>query len=120
MRQIAALLPILTLTLLSSGTSAADEPPGFWTTPAIEGFGKMHALPKGAYQPDPAKSYRIVFAMMAASKEAGQVNPAIERVARAVNLYVSAGVPVSHLKLVAVAYGPATAVALKDTQYKAA
>lgn len=120
MRQIAALLPILALTLLASGTSAADEPPGFWTTPAIEGVGKIHSLPKAAYQPDPAKSYRIVFAMMAASKEPGQLNPAIERVARTVNLYASAGVPVSHLKLVAVAYGPATSVALNDTQYKAA
>jgi intracellular sulfur oxidation DsrE/DsrF family protein len=120
MRQIAALLPTFALAVLTSGTSAADQPPGFWTTPAIEGFGQIHALPKAAYQPDPSKSYRIVFAMTAASKEPGQINPAIERVARTVNLYASAGVSPSHLKIVAVAYGPATAVALNDTQYKAA
>jgi intracellular sulfur oxidation DsrE/DsrF family protein len=120
MRQIAALLPAFTLLLLASGTATAEQPPGFWTTPAIEGYGQIHALPKAAYQPDPAKSYRIVIAMTAGSKEPGQINPAIERVARTVNLYASAGVPLSHLKFVAVAYGPATSVALNDAQYKAA
>jgi intracellular sulfur oxidation DsrE/DsrF family protein len=58
--------------------------------------------------------------MTAASKAPEDVNPAVERVARAVNLYVSAGVPLSHLKFVAVAYGAATSIALDDAHYKAA
>lgn len=120
MRQISAPLYALVLSLLASGTTSADQPPGFWTTPAIEGFGQIHALPKAAYQPDPSKSYRIIFAMTAGSKDPAQVNPAIERVARSVNLYASAGVPMNHLKFVAVAFGPATSVALNDAQYKAA
>lgn len=99
---------------------AADEPPGFWTTPAIEGYGKIHPLPQGAYRPDAGQTYRIVFGMTAAAKSPEEVNPAIERVARTVNLYVSAGVPINHLKFVAVAYGQATALALNDAQYKAA
>jgi intracellular sulfur oxidation DsrE/DsrF family protein len=100
--------------------AAAAEESGLTSSPAIEGFGKMHPLPKGAYQPDPRETYKIVFAMTAASKAAEDVNPAIERVARAVNLYVSAGVPISHLKFVAIAYGPATSVALDDAHYKSA
>jgi len=120
MRQISLLITALTLGLLTGVAAAQDEPAGFWTTPAIEGFGQIHALPKAAYQPDPAKTYKIIFGMTAGSKEPAQINPAIERVARTVNLYASAGVPLSHLKFVAVAYGPATSLALNDEQYKAA
>lgn len=119
MRLVALLIAVVAAAAMTSGTQAADES-ALWSTPAIEGYGKIHPLPKGAYQPDPHETYRIVFAMTAASKAAGDINPAIERVARAVNLYVSAGVPVSHLKLVAVAYGPATSVALDDAHYKSA
>ena len=41
------------------------------------------------------------------SKQPGAVNPALDHVARTVNLYAAAGVPLSHLKFVAVAYGAA-------------
>jgi len=119
MRHSAALIVLATL-IAAPAAPAAEEPPGFWTTPAIEGYGKIHPLPQGAYQPDPKQTYRIVFGMTAASKSPEEVNPAIERVARTVNLYASAGVPLNHLKFVAVAYGQATALALNDAQYKAA
>ncbi|MBS0365546.1 MAG: DsrE family protein [Proteobacteria bacterium] len=113
----------VTLAVAGVGPAGAEEvaaPPGFWTHPAIEGFGQIHSLPKAAYQPDPAQTYKVVFFMTAGSKQPGEINPAIERVARAVNLYASAGVPLSHLKFVAIAAGPATSVALNDTQYRAA
>ena len=51
----------------------------------------------------------VVFAVTKAGEKPTDVNPSLERVARSVNLYVSAGVPLDHLKFVAVAYGPATA-----------
>lgn len=113
------LLLVLAGAFAAAPSLAADES-GLSSAPAIEGYGLMHPLPKGAYQPDPKATYQVVFAMTAASKAAEDVNPAIERVARAVNLYVSAGVPLSHLKFVAVAYGAATSVALDDAHYKAA
>lgn len=120
MRHVLVPLALATFAAVTGSSRAADEPAGFWTTPAIEGYGKIHSLPKAAYQPDPGQTYRIVFGMTAAAKSPEEVNPAVERVARTVNLYVSAGVPVNHLKLVAVAYGQATSVALNDAQYKAA
>jgi intracellular sulfur oxidation DsrE/DsrF family protein len=116
-----SIVPIILAALVAVPAAlAADEPPGFWTTPAIDGYGKIHPLPHGAYRPDPGQTYRIVFGMTAAAKSPEEVNPAIERVARTVNLYASAGVPINHLKFVAVAYGQATALALNDAQYKAA
>jgi intracellular sulfur oxidation DsrE/DsrF family protein len=120
MRQIAVLITTLVLASVSFGARAAQHPDDFWTTPAIAGYGRMHPLPQAAYKPDPGQTYRIVFALTAAPKSPGDVNPALERVARTVNLYVASGVPLSHLKFVAVAYGPATALALNNTQYKAA
>lgn len=103
-----------------SATRAADQPPGFWTTPAIEGYGKIHPLPQGAYRPEPGRTYHIVFLMTMGPKAPSDINPALERVARTVNLYASAGVPLDHLKFVAVAAGSATALALNNAQYKAA
>jgi intracellular sulfur oxidation DsrE/DsrF family protein len=116
----AALLLALVATTFAANAAAADDDSGLSSGPAIERYGLMHPLPKAAYQPDPKATYRVIFAMTAASKAPEEVNPAVERVARAVNLYVSAGVPLDHLKFVAIAYGAATAVALDDAHYKAA
>jgi intracellular sulfur oxidation DsrE/DsrF family protein len=119
MRRIAVLIAVVAGAVAALPAGAVDES-GLWSAPAIEGYGKMHPLPRAAYQPDPRATYKVVFAMTAASKAPGDVNPAVERVARAVNLYVSAGVPLAHLKFVAVAYGAATSIALDDAHYKAA
>jgi intracellular sulfur oxidation DsrE/DsrF family protein len=118
MHRVAVLIAIVAGAV--AALSAAADEPGWWSTPAIEGYGKIHPLPQGAYQPDPRTTYKVIFAMTAVSKEPGDINPAIERVARALNLYVSAGVPLNHLKFVAIAYGPATSIALDDAHYKSA
>jgi len=119
MHRIAVLVVLVAAAFAAVAVGAADES-AFSSAPAIEGYGKIHPLPKGAYQPNAHATYKVVFAMTAASKTPQDINPAIERVARAVNLYVSAGVPLSHLKFVAVAYGAATSIALDDVHYKAA
>lgn len=113
------LLAIALLILGVSEAKAADVNQGFWITPAITGYGRMHPLPKAAYKPAAGQTYRIVFALTAEPKTPGEVNPALDRVARTVNLYVASGVPLSRLKFVAVAYGPATPLALDDAHYRA-
>ena len=101
--------------LLGCATAAAQ---GTATAP-ITAAGEYHPLPKAAYQPNPANTYKVVFGLTKGSDKPGQVNPALERVARTVNLYASAGVPLDHLKFVAVAYGAATPLVLDDEHYKA-
>jgi intracellular sulfur oxidation DsrE/DsrF family protein len=110
-----AWVAVLCVAFASSGAPAAE---GFWQTPAIHAAGKMHALPKAAYQPDARASYKVVFGLTAAAAKPDQVNPGLERVARTVNLYAGAGVPLQHLHFVAVASGGATAIALDDAHYK--
>ncbi|MCY0388431.1 DsrE family protein [Robbsia sp. Bb-Pol-6] len=107
----------LSLSALTCHAQSSTE--GFWTTPTIAGYGKMHALPKAAYQPQAEKQYKIVFALTQGAKTPSAVNPGLDHVARTVNLYVASGVPIDHLKFVAVAYGAATPLALNDTQYRA-
>lgn len=94
------------------------QTPATISGPTITAAGDIHPDPKAAYQPDPKATYKVVFALTKASKDPARVNPAIERVARAVNLYTHAGVAVDHLKFVGIAYGPATSIALDDAHYK--
>src|SRR5579864_4559866 len=112
---------LMAATLLAvSAAALADEPAAgdFWTTPTIAGFGRMHPLPHAAYQHDPSKTYHIVFSLSKAGGKPDEVSPSLDRVARTVNLYVAAGVPLSHLKFVAIASGDATGVVLDDAHYK--
>lgn len=121
MRRFAKTLAAATLALACSSVFAQQNysDSGFWTTPTIQNYGKMHYLAKGAYQPEKGATYKIVFALTKGPKTPADVNPALDHVARTVNLYVAAGVPVSHLKFVAIAYGEATTIALSDAAYQA-
>jgi len=57
--------PLLALTALigAPGAQAADQPAGFWTTPTIHGYGRIHYLPDAAYRPRVEETYRIVFSV---------------------------------------------------------
>ena len=107
---------LLVLSLCSTAALAGD---GFWVTPTIAGAGKIHPMPNAAYQPDRQATYKVVFALSKAGDKPAEVSPSLEHVARAVNLYVNAGVPLSHLKFVAIAAGAATPIVLNDKQYRA-
>jgi intracellular sulfur oxidation DsrE/DsrF family protein len=103
-----------------AGVARASQPDGFWITPTIVGFGHMHPLDNAAYRPKPDQVYKVVFAMSMGAKSPKEVNPSLDGVARAVNLYTQAGVPLKNLQFVAVAYAAATPLVLNDAQYKAA
>lgn len=98
----------------------SDLPADFWQTPTIRGYGAIHPLPHAAYRPRPGETYRIVFSLTKAPASPDKVNPALDHVARMVNLYTSAGVPLRHLRFVAVAAGGATDIALDNAHYRAA
>ncbi|MFT4065574.1 DsrE family protein [Paraburkholderia sp.] len=112
-------LPIIAVFSATLAHAAGGETEGFWSTPTIHNYGTIHYLPDAAFKPDPKRSYKIVFSLTQASQSPDKVNPGLDHVARTVNLYVAAGVPLSHLKAVAVAYGAATPLALDDAHYRA-
>lgn len=118
------LLPSLFLGVVMVAAAAAPPvlwtpPAGFWSTPTITGYGRINFNAKDAYQPEPGQTYKIVFSLTKPSAKPDQVNPSLDHLARSVNLYVAAGVPLSQLKFVGVAYGPATPLALDNEHYRA-
>ncbi len=113
--RIAACLLGSMLVVYSAAGSAEES--GFWQMPVVHSAGKMHPLPKAAYQPLKSAQYKVVFMMTKGPKTPSEVNPALERVARTVNLYSSAGVPLDHLHFVAIAAGAATPIALNNNAY---
>ncbi len=118
MRVIPKLLAVIAIAALSSAAHAAGAQADFWTTPTVHGYGKIHYLPDAAYRPQADQTYRIVFSITQASKSPASVNAALDHVARTVNLYAAAGVPLDHLKFVAVVSGAATPLVLNDAQYR--
>jgi intracellular sulfur oxidation DsrE/DsrF family protein len=118
------LLRMLAVTglILAGATQAAPmdlDAKDFWQTPAIQGYGPMHPLPDAAYQPQKGQTYKILFLIEEASDKPGDINRSLEAVARAINVFASAGVPAEHLKIVTLVSGPATALVLDDAHYKA-
>jgi intracellular sulfur oxidation DsrE/DsrF family protein len=112
---------VLSMGLFAVGVSHAQGSAGpaadFWQTPTVAGFGKMHPLPDAGDQPQRAATYKIVFSLTKGDKP-DKVNPSLDQVARAVNLYAWAGVPPDHRKFVAVLHGDATAAALDNAHYR--
>jgi intracellular sulfur oxidation DsrE/DsrF family protein len=88
-----------------------------WTNPVIKEFGAVVPRQDAALQPDKNADYKVVFNVTAWATP-DKVQPGLERVARSVNLFASAGVPASHLHFIAVIHGPATPAVLDDSHYR--
>jgi intracellular sulfur oxidation DsrE/DsrF family protein len=83
--------------------------------PVIPNVGGVVPLLKAAEQP--RKRARVVFDITADSKP-GDVNKGLERVARMLNLYGSAGLKASDVKMAVVFHGEATKTVLMNAAYK--
>ncbi|MDQ7995254.1 MAG: DsrE family protein [Luteibacter sp.] len=104
---------------LSAGAASALER-GYTPSshPVITSAGHTEAAPRVTHLPDPHAEYRIVFSLSSASNSPSEINPGLDRVARSVNLYTDAGVPLNHLHVVAIVYGGATDLVLDQTHYR--
>ena len=107
---------LIGLALANFGIAVSAAEPE-WIYPTIQGFGKAVSLPQTGMQPSKDVDYKVMF-NLAASGDADKVNPTLDKVARAVNIFTSAGIPMSHLHFVAVVQGPATAAVLDDEHYR--
>ncbi len=105
---------LLSLTLFSLSARAKSP---MWVTPAIS-YGHVHPLPHAAVQPSKAKIYKALFDVTSKIKNPSHPDAGLVHVARAVNVFASAGVPLNHLRFVAMVHGPATAAVLNNNAYK--
>ncbi|MBV4367997.1 DsrE family protein [Erwinia sp. BNK-24-b] len=98
--------------------SEPTDPEGFWSTPAIDGYGKIHYEADAAYKPAQGDSNKIVFQITKAENGPNDPNLGLQRVARVVNLYIASGVPQDQLKFVVSVTGDGTPAMLNNEQYK--
>ncbi|MEQ8787908.1 MAG: DsrE family protein [Pirellulaceae bacterium] len=82
--------------------------------PSIDGHGKVVKLPRAAEQP---RNGSKICVDVLAGGAAGDVNPALEKVARFVNIYAGAGEKPASCSITVVLHGDATAAALSDAAY---
>lgn len=99
-------------------TAKPSDPDGFWSTPAVDGYGKIHYEPDAAFKPVAGLSNKIVFQITRSDGAMTDVNLGLERVARVVNLYVASGVPAEDLKFVVSVTGDATPAMLDNAHFK--
>lgn len=112
-----ALLALAGAGLAASAQATTAKPS--WTFPAIAKYGPVHPLPKADVQPSKDHVYKAIFDVTSGSRSPSEPDAGLAHVARAVNVFVSAGVPVGNLRFVAVLHGPATTAVLKNAAYKA-
>lgn len=83
--------------------------------PVIKDFGKVVTLPNASQQPRPDS--KLVVDITKGGKP-NELNGAIEKVARFVNIYGGAGRKPANVEIAVVLHGDATLAALNDTAYK--
>ncbi len=108
------LLAVAVIAICSSFANAQTK----WEYPVIKGYGPVHPLPDAAVQPDMSLDYKILFDVTQGSKMKGKVNPALDHLARLINVFASAGMMPDKMKLVAIIHGPATPIVLNNETFK--
>ena len=106
----------LALVLCLTASAVAQQPAADKLVyPVIPKVGGVAPLPDAAEHP--RKGAKVVFEITADAKPA-DLNKGVERVARLLNLYGSAGLKASDVKIAMVMHGDATKSALSDAAYK--
>ena len=113
---IFCVLAAFSLTAPVSASKAADQAV---KTPVIQNYGALRADTDVGELPDLTLRYRVVFEITRSASEAGAVNPALDRLARFVNLLGAAGIRPKPGDIVAVIHGAATPTVLADPAYEA-
>jgi intracellular sulfur oxidation DsrE/DsrF family protein len=117
MRLPGAVFSVALSGFLGFATVTAIAEDAKWINPTITDYGAVVSLPQTGMQPSKNIDYKVVFNVTTGGDNE-KVNPGLERVARAVNIFTSADVPASHLHFVAVVHGPATPSILDHPHYR--
>ncbi|MEQ9424804.1 MAG: DsrE family protein [Cyclobacteriaceae bacterium] len=87
-------------------------------SPIVKGFGAIYALPDAAENPDPTLKYQIVIDLKSGTPDASAVNPALNNIARMLNLHGAGGVENDNIKVVGVIHNMATHSILTNAAYQ--
>jgi intracellular sulfur oxidation DsrE/DsrF family protein len=98
---------------VASGATAQDA-----SHPLVAGYGAVGPAKDVANPPDPSLHYRVAFEVTRAATDSSQINPALDRVARFVNLLGASGIHPAPGDIVIVIHGPATPSIASDAGYQ--
>jgi intracellular sulfur oxidation DsrE/DsrF family protein len=85
--------------------------------PIVKEYGGIYDIASATVRPDSTLQYKIVIDITSGPSEADQLNPALNNVARMLNLHGIAGVPAENLEVVLAIHGDATTAVLHDKAY---
>lgn len=87
-------------------------------SPMVPGFGAVYEIPGADKLPDPNLEYKVVIDMTAGAVDPAELNPALYRLARMLNLHALGGVPEENIQVVAVVHSKATPSVLSNEAYR--
>lgn len=87
-------------------------------SPAIAGYGAIYQVPKAIEKPDPSLSYKIVLDLKSGPSSPGEINPALNNIARMFNLHHVGGVTKDKLEVVGVFHNLATPLVISNEAYR--
>lgn len=108
-----------TVLALVGGVGSTAQAANFWEYPVIPGYGPVHVWPGSVARPNRKFTYKALFDVTKGDPASEKVNPALDHVARTVNIFAAAGVPLNHLKFEVIIHGKATPIVLNEQTYRA-
>ncbi len=84
----------------------------------IQDFGAVYAVPDLDFLTDTQRIYRVVFDIHSSPEDPAVLNPAINTLARFLNMHTQAGVPPENLRVVGVIHNLASKDALNSAAYR--
>src|SRR5699024_4214200 len=111
------MLPKIMLLAMLTAVLALPATAQEWTTPIIEGYGRIKYYKDTDLQPQTDRQYKVAFHLKSDKKKAG-VNAGLWKVARCLHPRGAAGVSCETISLVGVIHGSGTFMILKDELYR--
>jgi intracellular sulfur oxidation DsrE/DsrF family protein len=113
-----AIAVMVTFVGLASSAEAQVAAAERRTGPVIERFGAVFDVPNPDLTADPSMIYKVVFEIGESADQKDAINPAIETLARFLNMQARAGVPVKNLQLAMVVHASATKDLIDHAGYR--
>lgn len=110
------LIIVIALAVVPMGAGAQENKR---VNPVIKDYGGIFEIPTAVEKPDPALPYKIVIEVERESETPGDVNWALNNVARLLNLHAVGGVPPEKIEVILAIHGGATYTVMNNDAYKA-
>ena len=86
--------------------------------PVIKGYGGIYNIPFATINAEPDLKYKVAIEVKMGSTDPAEINPALNNIARLMNLHVLGGAKEENLEVVAIVHGLATTSVITDEAYK--